>query len=53
MNRIVIKRDQDGNVSVTGNPAPDNGFFQWALGKVLAGTYTEISWVPLRGLDNG
>ena len=47
MPRITIKRDESGNVSVIGTPPKDNGFFDWAFGKVLAGIYTEISWEPL------
>ncbi len=53
MGRIIIKRNPDGSVTVIGNPVPDNGFFEFALGKVLAGKYTEISWVPLRGIEDG
>ena len=48
MARIIIKRDEQGNVSVTGNPDPNNGYYQWALRKVLEGKYTEISWEPIR-----
>lgn len=48
MPRITIKRDDSGNVSVIGTPPKDNGFFDWAFGKVLAGVYTEISWEPLK-----
>lgn len=48
MARVTIKRDESGNVTVIGTKPEDNGFFDWAFGKVLAGVYTEISWVPLR-----
>lgn len=51
MPRITIKRDEAGNVSVIGTPPKDNGFFDWAFGKVLAGVYTEISWEPLDFLN--
>ena len=43
---VTIRRDESGNVSVIGTPPKDSGFFDWAFGKVLAGTYTEISWEP-------
>lgn len=48
MARVTIKRDESGNVSVIGTKPEDNGFFDWAFNKVLAGVYTEISWVPLK-----
>ena len=48
MPRVTIKRDESGNVSVIGTKPEDNGFFDWAFGKVLAGIYTEISWEPLK-----
>ena len=47
MPRITIKRDESGNVSVIGTPPKDNGFFDFALGKVLSGKFTEISWEPI------
>ena len=50
MGRITIKRNPDGSVTVIGNPVPDNGFFEFSLGKVLAGKATEISWEPIVGL---
>lgn len=48
MSRVTIRRDESGNVTVIGTKPEDNGFFDWAFGKVMAGVYTEISWVPLR-----
>lgn len=47
MARVTIKRDESGNVTVIGTKPEDNGFFDWAFGKVLEGKYTEISWEPL------
>lgn len=47
MARITIKRDGNGGAIVIGSPPSDNGFFEFALGKVLAGKYTEISWEPI------
>ena len=52
MARITIKSDGNGGAVVIGTPPSDNGFFEFALGKVLAGKYTEISWVPLRRVDD-
>ncbi|MBO5953300.1 MAG: hypothetical protein J6Q53_04170 [Oscillospiraceae bacterium] len=46
MARITIKSDGNGGAEVIGTPPADNGFFEFALGKVLAGKYTEISWEP-------
>ena len=36
MARVTIKRDESGNVTVIGTKPEDNGFFDWAFGKVLA-----------------
>ena len=47
MSRVTIRRDESGNVTVIGTKPEDNGFFDWAFGKVMAGVYTEISWEPL------
>lgn len=47
MARITIKSDGNGGAIVIGTPPADNGFFEFALGKVLAGKYTEISWEPI------
>lgn len=47
MARITIKSDGNGGAVVIGTPPADNGFFEFALGKVLAGKYTEISWEPI------
>lgn len=47
MARVTIKRDESGNVTVIGIKPEDNGFFDWAFGKVMEGKYTEISWEPL------
>lgn len=47
MPRVTIRRDASGNVTVIGTKPENNGFFDWAFGKVLAGTYTEISWEPI------
>ena len=52
MPRITIKRDELGNVSVIGNKPKDAGFFDWAFAKVVAGIYTEISWEPLKGIED-
>lgn len=48
MPRVTIRRDASGNVTVIGTKPEDNGFFDWSFGKVLAGTYTEISWEPIK-----
>ena len=47
MARITIRSDGNGGAVVIGTPPTDNGFFDFALGKVLAGKYTEISWEPI------
>ena len=44
MARITIKSDGNGGAIIIGTPPADNGFFEFALGKILAGKYTEISW---------
>ena len=48
MSRVTIKRDEHGNVLVLGTPPKDNGFFEYALGKVLSGKFIEISWEPIK-----
>ena len=48
MPRITIRRDEYGNVIVLGTPPKDNGFFEYALGKVLSGKFVEISWEPIQ-----
>lgn len=57
MARITIRSDGNGGAVVIGTPPADNGFFEFALGKVLAGKYTEISWEPIVRMverkDNG
>jgi hypothetical protein len=50
MSRVTIRRDDDGNVTVLGYPPKDSNFYFFALGKVLAGIYSEISWVPIEGI---
>lgn len=47
MARITVRSDGNGGAIVIGTPPDDNGFFAFALGKVLAGKYTEISWEPI------
>lgn len=47
MGRITIKRDKQGNIAVIGEPLEDNGFFEFALNKVMSGKFTEISWEPI------
>lgn len=47
MARITIKSDGNGGAVVIGTPPADDGFFEFALGKILAGKYTEISWEPI------
>ena len=56
MARITIKSDGSGGAVIIGTPPTDNGFFDLALGKVLAGKVIEISWEPIvrigeRGTD--
>ena len=48
MERVTIKLDERGNVMVLGKPPKDNGFFEYALGKVLSGKFVEISWEPIK-----
>ena len=50
MGKITIRRDDSGNVTVLGEPPEDSDFYFFALGKVLAGIYSEISWVPIEGI---
>ena len=50
MARVTIRRDENGGAVVIGTPPNDNGFFDFAMGKVLSGIYTEISWEPIVGL---
>lgn len=50
MRRITIKIDEFGNVSVTGNPDRRSDFFSYALEKVMAGKFKEISWEPIEPL---
>lgn len=47
MPRVTIRRDEYGNVLVLGTPPKDNGFFEYALSKVLSGKFVEISWEPI------
>lgn len=47
MSRIVIRSDGNGGATVIGNPPDDNGFFAFALSKVLSGKVSEISWEPI------
>lgn len=50
MGKVTIRSDGNGGAVVIGTRPDDNGFFDFALGKVLSGVYTEISWVPITGL---
>ena len=50
MRRITIKSDEFGNVSVTGNPDRRSDFFVYALEKVMAGKFKELSWEPIEPL---
>ena len=50
MARITIRSDGNGGAEVIGTPPNDNGFFDFALGKVLSGVFVEISWEPIVGL---
>lgn len=50
MARITIRSDGNGGAEVIGTPPNDNGFFDFALGKVLSGVFTEISWEPIMEL---
>lgn len=47
MGKITIRRDDDGNVTVLGDPPIDSVFYSFALANVLAGIYSEISFVPI------
>ena len=51
MARVTIRSDGNGGAEVIGTPPKDNGFFDFALGKVLSGKATEISWEPIKGLE--
>ena len=46
MARITIRSDGNGGAEVIGIIPEDNGFFEYALSKVLSGVFTEISWEP-------
>ena len=50
MARVTIRSDGNGGAVVIGTPPVDNGFFDFALGMVLSGMFTEISWEPIKGL---
>lgn len=47
MARVTIRSDGNGGAVVIGTPPADNGFFEYALDKVLSGKFTEISWEPI------
>lgn len=47
MARVTIRSDGNGGAMVIGTQPKDNGFFDFALGKVLSGKATEISWEPI------
>lgn len=47
MTRVTIRSDGNGGAEVIGTPPEDNGFFDFVLGKVLSGKFTEISWEPI------
>ena len=47
MARVTIRSDGNGGTVVIGTPPDDNGFFDFVLGKVLSGKYTEVSWEPI------
>ena len=51
MARVTIRSDGNVGAEVIGTPPKDNGFFDFALGKVLSGKATEISWEPIKGLE--
>lgn len=57
MARVTIRSDGNGGAEVIGTPPKDNGFFDFALSKVLSGKFTEISWEPIVRMgernDNG
>lgn len=48
MARVTIQSDGNGGAVVIGTQPKDNGFFDFALGKVLSGKATEISWEPIK-----
>ena len=50
MARVTIRSDGNGGAEVIGTPPKDNGFFDFALGKVLSGKFTEISWEPIEAV---
>jgi len=50
MARVTIRSDGNGGAEVIGTPPKDNGFFDFALGKILSGKFTEISWEPIAEL---
>lgn len=52
MARITIKSDCYGNVIVKGNTEIDSPFYAFALEKVLAGKFIEISWEPITNTRN-
>ena len=52
MARIAIRSDGNGGAVVSGTPPDDNGFFEFAVGKVLSGKITEISWEPITRAEN-
>lgn len=47
MASVTIRSDGNGGAEVIGTLPKDNGFFDYALGKVLSGKFTEISWEPI------
>lgn len=51
MARVTIKSDGNGGAVVFGTIPKDNGFFAFALGMVLSGKATEISWQPIEHYD--
>lgn len=48
---VTIRSDVNGGAEVIGTQPKDNGFFDFALGKVLSGKFTEISWEPIKSLE--
>lgn len=50
MARVTIRSDGNGGAEVIGTIPKDNGFFDFALGKVLSGKFTEISWEPIEAV---
>lgn len=50
MARVTIRSDGNGGAEVIGTPPKDNGFFDFALDKVLSGRFTEISWEPIEAV---